>query len=546
MTATLRRLTALFITIALHSAWTALAQADEVRDMQSKAIADGAAPWGYWGARPEKYTGWTNHSNRLIPAYAFGISLDSVRGAQSVYRDEGRLAALYGTKPEQTLNPQAEYFDQTDIARLQRVAAAAGKKNIILIVFDGMDWQTTQAAAIYNAGKVAYREGRGSGLYFQDYRGAPTDFGFFVTSPACDSLEVDVNAQTVRDVAGRAAGGYNAGHGGATPWAVETDPSYPIGQSRECRHAVTDSAASATSLCAGIKTYNDAVNVDKQGKQMATVAHELQAQGFAIGVVTSVPISHATPACAYAHNVSRDDYQDLARDLLGLPSVSHRREPLPGVDVLLGAGWGDRPDEDRQQGTNFLPGNKYLADDDLSRIDVRKGGKYQVVTRQEGAKGRQALEDAAAAAARDKYRLFGMFGAKSGHLPFATADGKFDPTVGARGSEEVYSAADRDENPTLADFARAALAVLSTNKTGFWLMIEAGEVDWANHDDNLDNSIGAVLSGDAAFRAVVEWVEAHHCWDETALIVTSDHGHFLHLTDPAKLVSARRETAADK
>ncbi len=39
------------------------------------------------------------------------------------------------------------------------------------MVFDGMDWQTTWAAAIHNAGEVKYREGRGTGLHFQDYRG---------------------------------------------------------------------------------------------------------------------------------------------------------------------------------------------------------------------------------------------------------------------------------------------------------------------------------------------------------------------------------------
>lgn len=67
-------------------------------------------------------------------------------------------------------------------------------------------------------------------------------------------------------------------------------------------------------------------------------------------------------------------------------------------------------------------------------------------------------------------------------------------------------------------------------------MIEPGDVDWANHDNNLDNSVGAVLSGDAAFRAVVDWVEARDCWDETAVIVTADHGHYLHITDPAALI----------
>ncbi len=134
--------------------------------------------------------------------------------------------------------------------------------------------------------------------------------------------------------------------------------------------------------------------------------------------------------------------------------------------------------------------------------------------------------------------MFGFFGAKTGHLPFATADGDYDPTIGVRRLAEVYSPQDVDENPTLADFTRAALEVLSTNKKGFWLMVEAGEVDWANHDDNLDNSIGAVISGDAAFRAVADWVEKHDCWRETAVILTADHGHYFHLTDPQALLIA--------
>jgi alkaline phosphatase len=521
------------------------AAADHLRDLQTRAIEEGKAAWGYWGTEPEKYTGWTNHSNRLIPVYAFGIELESVTGANSIYRDAARLAQLYGRTPDDTLNPQAEYCDQTDIARLQRAAVAAGKKYIILIIFDGMDWQTTRAAAIYNAGKVGYQAGRGTGLHLLDYRGAATDFGFFVTSPASDATEIDVDAQTVLNASGKIAGGYSARHGGPTPWTPGDDPGYLIAKLRECRHAVTDSAASATSLCAGVKTYNVSINVDPQGRKVPTVAHDLQGKGFAIGVVTSVPISHATPACVYAHNVSRDDFQDLTRDLVGLASVAHRNRPLPGVDVLLGAGWGESVEEDRKQGANFVPGNKYISGEDLQRIDVAHGGRYVVVERQAGQGGRESLAQAASAAARDKRRLFGFFGAKTGHLPFATADGQFDPTIGVRRLAEVYSPQDVAENPTLADMSRAALTVLSGNKTGFWLMIEAGDVDWANHDDNLDNSVGAVLSGDAAFRAVVEWVDEHRAWDETAVIVTADHGHYLHISEPAALVCPEMPASAD-
>ena len=91
---------------------------------------------------------WSNHSNRLIPVYTFGLMLDSVSGSKSVYRDAARLEALYGRLPEGTLNVAADYFDQTDVHRLQLEAAAAGKKHIILVVFDGLDWTTTRTAAI--------------------------------------------------------------------------------------------------------------------------------------------------------------------------------------------------------------------------------------------------------------------------------------------------------------------------------------------------------------------------------------------------------------
>ena len=204
--------------------------ADHLRDLQSQAIEEGHADWGYWGTDPEKYTGWSTHSNRLIPVYTFGLNLKTVAGERSVYRDAARLAELYGRMPDNTLNPAAEYFDQTDIARLQLAAAAAGKKYIILIVFDGMDWQTTRAAATYNSGKVAYDAGRGTGLHMLDYRGTSTDFGFFVTSPASDASAIDVDAQTVLSVGGKVPGGYNATHGGPNPWTPGDEPGYLIGK----------------------------------------------------------------------------------------------------------------------------------------------------------------------------------------------------------------------------------------------------------------------------------------------------------------------------
>jgi alkaline phosphatase len=106
---------------------------------------------------------------------------------------------------------------------------------------------------------------------------------------------------------------------------------------------------------------------------------------------------------------------------------------------------------------------------------------------------------------------------------------------------ERYTPEDLDENPHLTDVALAALSVLSQNSSGFWLMIEAGDVDWGNHDDNIDNSIGAILDGDDAFRAVTDWIEHHGGWQDTAVILTADHGHYFHLTKPEVFAEAGRQ-----
>ncbi|MFM7206766.1 MAG: alkaline phosphatase [Planctomycetaceae bacterium] len=531
-----------------------VATPDRIRAMQAEAEAAGRTTWGYWGDQPGRYVSHSSHSNRLIPVYTFGITLDAVSGTASVYRDAARLEALYGRLPEQTLEPAAEYFDQTDVYRLQLAAADAGKKVIVLVVFDGMDWHTTRLAAIATRGTVEYAAGRGTGFSFQDYRGPPTDFGFCVTSPANDKTLVDVDAQIVRNPGGEVPGGYDPARGGFTPWDRRASLTYLIGKDREMPHAYTDSAASATSLCAGIKTYNDSINVDVEGTPVEPIARTLQRRGYAVGVVSSVPPSHATPACTYATNVSRDDYQDIARDLVGLPSIAHRGEPLPGLDVVIGGGFGVAadPEKDKDQGANLELGPKYVAGSTLAAIDAAHGGRYRMALRTPGRRGADVLAEAAAAALAGHLRLFGLFGAAEGHLPFCTANGDYDPAAGTLptddpkveklrlkyGSSIRYTEADLLENPTLDEMATTALDVLSA-RGPFWLLVEAGDVDWASHANNVDNAIGAVRSGDAAVRAVLEWIERRGIWADAAVIVTSDHGHAFVLTAPEAFAGGR-------
>ena len=523
---------------------------DPIRDLQAAAVANKQSDVAYWGTDPLKYSNHTSHSNRLIPVYTFGtkgagsgIDLDSWFGPQSVYRSAEALQKIYGYIPERTVNPSAIWMDQTNVFDIQTAAAAANKKHIFLVVFDGMDWQTTHAAAIWNSANLTYKYGRGSGTHFQSYTAAgTTQFGYFVSSPHNEGTDVDVDAQTVLNPGGTMRGGYDATVAGIAPWSVPLDPGYLIGKGEPSspKHAYTDSSSSASSMTAGIKTFNGAINVDASGQPVPTIAHLLQSRGWKVGAVSSVPISHATPACTYSHNVARDDYQDLTRDMLGLPSIAHPTEPLTGMDVVIGGGYGvtaTQKDGVKKQGANFVEGHSYLTDADLKAVDVQNGGRYVTAVRTAGQDGTDVLNAAADAAAKGGHRLLGFFGNghTGGHLPFATANGTGQPAPGVNGKSEVYEDADLNENPTLSEMTIAALQVLGKGDQPFWLMVEAGDVDWANHDNNLDNAIGAVNSGDAAVRAITDWVELNSNWNESLLIVTADHGHMLNITAPQKI-----------
>ncbi len=533
---------------------------DRIREIQTDAVLKGVSPIAYWGADPANYTAWGSHSNRLIPVYTFGtrgggagVDLKSYLGRNSAYRSQTALEKIYGKLPSHTLNPEADYGDQTNLADLQWAAVAAGKKHVFLVVFDGMDWQTTRAAALYATGRVGYHAGCGSGLHIQNYSADGTSqFGFVVTSPQLSGIKSDPDKQVLLNPGSGAPGGYNAQKAGPNPWTPGADAYYLIGRNTENtqpgEHVYADSAGTATALCTGVKTYNGAICVAANGEKTSSIAHGLQSQGWAVGAISSVPISHATPAAAYAQNVSRHDYQDLTRDMLGLVSASHPDHPLPGLDVLLGGGWGVDKKTDPGQGGNFIPGNRYITPIDLRAVDTRVGGKYVVVQREPERNGANALASATTQAVKSDSRLLGVFGvaAYGGHLPFQTANGDYQPAPGRSKKAEEYSPADIAENPTLAQMTTAAITVLNhrakqrkSNK--FWLMVEAGDVDWANHDNNLDNSIGAVLSGDDAVRVITDWVEANSNWHDSLLIVTADHGHFLHILDPAAIASASPE-----
>jgi alkaline phosphatase len=565
--------------VSLLVAWLSLVPAgrgqappdDPLARMQAEAIAERNEPrvrayhFGPQG-RCGIFSTHTSHTNRLVPAYFLGstVDLEPYVGANSAYRDPERLKAIYGRVPEHTVDANAEYLDQSDLYRIQREAVRRGARYLFTLWFDGMDWEVIRATVLARTGREP-ATGAGAGPFFEGFAGTPVQFAAVVTSPRHvdpPPTLYDVDQQTLGDLSDLLGGGYDPRFGGWMPWEpgplLSRAPEYLMGQSARAEgrrriaeaggsvHAYTDSAPSAAAYASGVKQSNGIINIADDGSIVETLYNQLQAEGWRVGTVTSVPFCHASPAALYAHNVSRDDYQDLAREMLGLPSViqtTGRGPSRPGLDVVIGTGKGVRVRiRDRaQQGANLQPGDVYLADADREAIDVRNGGPYVVAERTAGRSGREVLADAAEAAARDRLRLFGYFGTAAGHLPYRTANGDYRPVAGIRGVAERYSPEDLRENPTLAEMTAAALEVLGAEpRRPFALFVEAGDVDFALHDNNLDNAIGSMISGEEAIRVILDWVGRHSDWDESVLIVTSDHGHYLVIDDPEALAGAAR------
>ena len=49
-----------------------------------------------------------------------------------------------------------------------------------------------------------------------------------------------------------------------------------------------------------------------------------------------------------------------------------------------------------------------------------------------------------------------------------------------------------------------------------------------------------MISGDEAVKVITDWVEAHSDWNESLLIVSADHGHYLVIVEPESLTGRRR------
>ncbi|ASQ90918.1 hypothetical protein CHL67_08290 [Prosthecochloris sp. GSB1] len=278
----------------------------------------------------------------------------------------------------------------------------------------------------------------------------------------------------------------------------------------------TDSASAGTAIATGYKT--DAGNIswasgDPENGELTTIAETLRSEeGFAIGVVSTVPFSHATPAVFVSHDVNRGNKYDIAHEILF--------ETQP--DVVIGSGYENS--YFARTKTVDENGNDYNDDYD-SFVNGTDGTDYVFVQRDEDLDGGDLLMEAANSVdLQAGEKLFGLFGTSGGNFEYYDVDDNpGSPSITRDGDGDGV-----DEDPTLAEATIAALTVLDQDEDGFFVMIEQGDIDWNNHANDYENMIGSVYDLDQAVRVVEAYVDIEGDdmdWSNTLVIVTSDHSN---------------------
>ncbi|WP_298442838.1 alkaline phosphatase [uncultured Ferrimonas sp.] len=209
---------------------------------------------------------------------------------------------------------------------------------------------------------------------------------------------------------------------------------------------VTDSAAAATALAAGVKSFNGAIGVDADKKSLPSLLVAAKQAGKTTGVVSTSQINHATPASFVAHHESRRAYQPIAEQM---GSALKAKE----IDLMFGGG------------QSFF---------DAAAID--------------------ALSDSGASIATDWQQL--------GQLQQL-------PAVALLADVALPFAIDAKRNDRLALMTTKALALAEQDRDGFSVLIEGSLIDWCGHSNDIACAMAEMDDFANAITVAKEYVDQH-------------------------------------
>lgn len=258
-----------------------------------------------------------------------------------------------------------------------------------------------------------------------------------------------------------------------TPLSMERMTHLAMARTHSSNDFVTDSAASATALSCGVKTYNGAIgmsdpDLDPSGEsqKLECVAPKAQAAGKAVGIVTNTRITHATPAAFLTHVPHRRLEADIALQI-----------SQSDVDLIVGGGI-----------EFFLPKEEGgERSDGLNLIEKMKERGYRVVVT---------------------------------HDDFRALDPKIDQKIFAILEEDhlAYEADRESDEISLREITDFSIQYLKNrSKNGYFLMVESGRVDHASHRNEARRTFEDMIEADRSIeRALKER-------NDTLIVVTADH-----------------------
>lgn len=186
--------------------------------------------------------------------------------------------------------------------------------------------------------------------------------------------------------------------------------------------------------------------------------------------MTTVPVTHATPAGFCVNQKSRNDQASIAEKYL-----KH------GFDVLMGGG------------NEYFSSEKRKDKKDMYKAFANKG--YHV------ARSRDEM-----LSAPTNKPMLGVF--SDNGLPY---------TKDRENNKELLK-----NTPSLAEMTGKAIENLKDAPEGFVLQVEAGKVDWAAHGNDIAGLLYDQVAFDEAVQVAMDFAEKDK---ETLVIITTDHGN---------------------
>lgn len=233
---------------------------------------------------------------------------------------------------------------------------------------------------------------------------------------------------------------------------------------------VTDSAAASSSWGGGVRVNNGSLNISPNGQENMPILQKFKKAGKKVGCVTTVPITHATPAGFSVFTKSRNSQEEIADIYAEL-----------GFDVMMGGG------------------HKYF--DAAQRKD--KKDMYSVFRNKGYTVARNKSEMNAAPKDKPLLATFDEDG-----LPY-TAD-------------HMSSSFMKNNIPTIAEMTAKAIDQMKDHSNGFVMQVEGGKVDWAAHANDIAGLLYDQLAFDDAVKVAMDFAKRD---GNTLVVITTDHGN---------------------